>query len=78
MITHKTKLENFTDFTSSVLKKRSQIENEAASYAVQAMACKKNLTSDYDEMVKNCQNYGLDTVKKIMKAKAIECKIIEE
>lgn len=78
MVTHKTKLENFTDFTSSVLKKRSQIENEAASYAVQAMACKKNLTSDYDEMVKNCQNYGLDTVKKIMKAKAIECKIIEE
>lgn len=76
MITHRTKLENFTDLTSSVLKKRTQIENEASSYAVQAMACKKNITSDYEEMKSNCEIYGVETVKRIIKAKVQELGII--
>ena len=73
---HSTKLVNITDFSSAILKKRNKIQDVAETYAVQAMANKKNLSSDWNKMIADCESNGIDSIRKIYKNKAISLGII--
>lgn len=57
------RLINVTGYPSSTLSAMAKIEEESSSFFIQAIMGKKNLTSDWDEMISNCSRRGWDSVE---------------
>ena len=71
-----TRLVNVTDYSGAVLKKRNKIQDICETYAVQAMADKKNTTTDWDKMISDCNANGMDSIRQIFKNKGISLGLI--
>ena len=62
------KLVNFTAYPASITTNMKQIQDLSATYLLQAILGQKNLTSDWEDMISDCENFNYSTI----------CRIIEE
>lgn len=56
------KLVNFSALPQALNKKTVAIADLCSTYAVQVIAGQKNLTTDWDALVKSCEDEGLEQI----------------
>ena len=77
MVTHSTALLNFTDIPTVVMRKQLSIQDKMKTYAINAVTGRKNLTSDWDAALADCERSGLSDVKLMLAANAEEAGILD-
>ena len=64
------KLVNFTAYPASISTKMKQIQDLSSTYLLQAILGQKNLTSDWNDMISDCQKFNYSTICRIIKETA--------
>ncbi len=70
------RLLNVTAFPTTISKKTLAVQDLATSYINPVIMGKKNLTTDWDKMIKDCNDAGYGDVQKIMRESCLELGII--
>lgn len=65
------KLVNFTAYPAFISTKMKQIQDLSSTYMVQAILGQKNIASDWDNMISDCNKFGYTSICNIIKDTAI-------
>ncbi|MCI8434643.1 MAG: extracellular solute-binding protein [Clostridia bacterium] len=75
-VEHSTNLLNFTDIPTVVMRKQLIIQDKMKTYAINAISGKKNLTTDWDAVLADCDSNGMADIKLMLATAADEAGIL--
>ncbi len=75
---HTTNLLNFTDIPTVIIRKQLIIQDKLSTYALNAFTGRKNLTSDWEAVLAECDSQGMQEVKASLKEAAEAAGILDK